>query len=748
MKILQNKDPTRKSLRAPKPNPLFADEISSENEEYDEFFNNVHQQYSSIHCVNLNYPNDPCFSNLEHPQQFQDSSSESDSDQSEFENSFASSDASCDDDIEENPSDDDEIFDENECDIIPDFDSVEDVIRFVALEKNLTHSTIDLLSRCLSQILMKLKVIDKKLPLARKILKTPRTAAEHIVDVYDGDEKIGRYCHMGLANGLLSTLQVYPQQFIPEEIINLDFFFDGFTPYDNAVHIKTMWPVLCRVVMKGIHRQKCPIIVVGIYGGSREPSTPRFITEFVNEWNDIHAEFTFNDNVYRLEISMFIGDMPARSFLCGYQGTVGANSCPKCHQLGQTKKTGPKSHITEFENEIGELRTDEEYRAMSDKTFHRITDIDEVPIFKFEDINLAENVAFCSLHLWQLGVVKRHIDLTMSSLDNRLRELVKDYMNEEVFSKYPKEFSRCGRYVTEYSRFKGNEFKAFVMHWGKPLHMFLAANEQENEPDRRRKNQKKFKGLYMHLNQAFDKLHAASRVLYNDDLVKDEDLVDQTKVWIKDYIDEMKVIFGIKAYVNPTYHQILHIPDQVKRFGSLRNCDGSAFENELHSVKHLLRFPRFELEQIYKRTFERRGRLKYRLPKKNYVMKNLSKNGKSAKTVEIDGLDIKCNEKDCYFLLNSGHLCQATLVFKEQKVHYVAAKLFPLNILKNVYDQPIETKVLNYFRVDDFLNVEFTRCKIAVKDIAYKMGCFPIENDSGTFIFSAFSKLVHPQSQQ
>lgn len=750
LKRVQSLDPTRKSLRIPKPKKFFDDSQSTEPqsciaEEFSHMQENNYTPEISLEMPVLHSEPDPEASDQFHEANLDFSNDELDQPEHTFDYEDENSDFEFFDDDEFDDCENPNQFEEFQRNNLPNFDSIVQILQYVALIVNLPHAAVDLLSRSLSQLFMRLKMITKPFPLARTILKTPRKAAKFIREYFEGPTKIGRYAYLGLAEGLRSVLKMYPAKYLPDGIIELDFFFDGFAPYKNGSHIKTMWPLMCRVILKGIDREKCPIFLVAIFGGEKEPSTSRFLQEFVDEFNAIHTEFEFDGKIYTLKIAMFLGDMPGRALLCGYAGHAGLNSCPKCHQKAKKTETSYGSTVTWYENQTKAPRTDQEYREMSDKSFHRVFEIEEVPVYQLEDFDFTVNVVICSLHAWLLGIVRRHIELLMLLVDKKLMDLLVVYM-DEVFSKYPQEFTRAGRYIKEYKRYKGNELKAFVKHWGWLVHKFLADNEQERPRDRRRTNQQPFRGKLQRMLNAFEKLHAATRILYSDELCNDHSKIDDARLWIEKYFAELKEIFGDKAYTNPNSHQALHLVDQCKIHGSFGKCDGASFENYINSVKYLLRFNNREMEQIVNRSIEKHQLILFRIPVDWYILKHVSKDGTMADSIIIDSRTIHCNNKDCFVLTHSRHLCKVLKFFKFGQIHHAAVQLFEKRILESAYDQPALSQEYDYYFVKHLSSATSVECKIPVSEFNYKMACFPYDTETDSYIFSSLSKLNHPSN--
>lgn len=703
----QNTQPTRVSQRQPQPRRFF-DDSQPDSNEGNEFRENFEQNAGSY----SEFLDDEMMGNNSDEQQ-------------ENEEPFDSLDY-------------DILQLETNANELPTFTCVEEILQFVALMCNLPHSAVDLLSRCLSQLLLKKKFIRKKLPLAATLLRTTRNAARQITKIFHHEnptEMIGRYAHIGLRKGIISVLNNFPEHFHPDEIL-LDFFIDGFPPHENSDHVKIMTAIMCRVVMKGIERNKCPIFLVGIYGGGEEPKTPAFLSQWVEEFNELFDNFLqYGDRILTVKFGMLIGDMIGRNWFLGTAGAMGLSSCIKCKARGENIEGTNKK---QFPARIGVLRTDAEFRRFADGNFHRIVDPNELPLLNLKNFDFIKNVVHCSLHGILLGMMKRQLELTLSILPSPLKKKLLKF-TAELFEKYSADFSRRGRYFKDWMRFKGHEYYDFLMHYGPLIYQFLADNEQEiaGQP---------FHGKLDKLRQANLLLHCSARILYSEELVKIPENIEKTKTWLAKYVLEIRSIFNDDGNTTPNGHQLLHFPDQCKIYGSLRNVEGSCFENHINRLAAMLRFRNRELEQYVCRASELEDLNRFMVPSTGYEIKNIEKNNKrKAKTILIDGRAIKSNDRDGFLLMEDGSFCCAKSFSVIHGKHMVEFIKYPGINKESFYTEPMNSSHLNYFLVRNFSNNRQAVIETAlVSNIKYKLSCFVWDKNRNHLVFSAFSKLAHP----
>ena len=96
-----------------------------------------------------------------------------------------------------------------------------------------------------------------------------------------------------------------------------------------------------------------------------------------------------------------------------------------------------------------------------------------------------------------------------------------------------------------------------------------------------------------------------------------------------DFVEHCKTLYGDKSIVY-NFHNLIHLPDDVKRYGSLDNISAFRYENSLQGLKKLVRKPNNVLQQIILRVGEG----------KNNVCKNT---GEQASGLSLQPIVKKCH---------------------------------------------------------------------------------------------------------
>lgn len=79
--------------------------------------------------------------------------------------------------------------------------------------------------------------------------------------------------------------------------------------------------------------------------------------------------------------------------------------------------------------------------------------------------------------------------------------------------------------------------------------------------------------------------------------------IEAAEVMLKDYIELYISIYGEDS-ISSNVHNLCHLTDDIKRFGSLPKMSAYIFENYLGKLKRLIRYGNKPLLQVAKRIIE------------------------------------------------------------------------------------------------------------------------------------------------
>lgn len=303
------------------------------------------------------------------------------------------------------------------------------------------------------------------------------------------------------------------------------------------------------------------------------------------------------------------------------------------------------------------------------------------------------------LHAWVNGSYNFH-----SKLSGRDIELMSKMLDDANTTK-PVEIHRCIRKINCLKFWKGVEYRTFLLYLGPVILKDFLAPE-----------------VYLNFITFFCAVTIVSCKEYLQFIHLSEQL-------FKDYIEQFIHIYGIDA-VSSNVHNLIHITDEVKRFGNLTEISSYKFENFLGYLKSLLRGGSRPLAQIAKRVIE--------LSKVNNIVdiNNRKSSNISYPYVKNQLLNIthgSCNKLYSKIYLTNGFLLSTSAKnkwFMTNDKHIIAMKYaFCINekfsifgdIIKHKYDffeLPIKSSYLNIYVSDG----SFAACSLfELRDIKCKL---------------------------
>lgn len=487
---------------------------------------------------------------------------------------------------------------------------------------------------------------------AQTLLGTPNKCTKILVSP-------GEYVHIGIRKNIIRLISNATN---PPLLIKVDVNIDG-VPITNSTK-KQFWPVLCR----------CPELsptpfVIGIYYGLKKPdSSSDYLMHFVTEIKEIwETGITFCNQTFTIKLNAFICDAPAQAFVKGIVGHNGYHGCGRCTQTGEWLNKRLSFPELEFTN-----RTDESFKRRWDGDHHKNDS-------NLEELGIGMVTQFPSdyLHLLCLGVPKKLILFwTTGPLKTRLpffkQQLISNGLHNCKLTQ-PCEFQRRCRGIDELCYWKGSEFRTFLLYTGPVvLKNVLSMEEYKN----------------------FLSLHIAARICNADYLINQLDVAKRLfEYFVKSFID----IYG-EEYVSYNLHNLLHVVDDVKKFGKLENYSAFPFESYLGKIKKTLRSGNKLLEQAVNRIEEgldSKIRKKPRFPilKKPFQIENEN----YFASIEMENWSLKVDIKNCYFMDNNNNVLKFIHVKQVNQIFLICGKQIVQK--KNFYSTPLSSELLNIYEI-------------------------------------------------
>lgn len=180
------------------------------------------------------------------------------------------------------------------------------------------------------------------------------------------------------------------------------------------------WPILGL-----IEEDPCRIpFVICLYCGHSKPSDANeYLSDFVTEMGKLASDgLEYQSRFYRIEISAFVCDAPARAFLKNINAHNSYYGCERCVQEGVWL-----NHRLNYTDTNSALRTDENFR---EQTYTDHQKVDESSLLQI-NVGMVSQFVLDFMHLVCLGVMRKLIWLWMKGplptrIGNRSIEVISE----------------------------------------------------------------------------------------------------------------------------------------------------------------------------------------------------------------------------------------------------------------------------------------------------------------------------------
>ena len=380
----------------------------------------------------------------------------------------------------------------------------------------------------------------------------------------------GQYYHFGIQSSIVAKLDTFSLELGNVDTLTLHINIDGLPLHRSSN--ESLWPIL-GIIKEFPGSEPC---VIGVFSGKSKPQpVHEFLNDFVEEMSVLQDQgLEYDGRKFAVKLDAFICDAPARSFVKCVKGHSGYNGCERCTQHGvwNGKMTFPEVNAPE--------RTDIQFDEMRDEEHHTGAS----PLRNLK-LGLVSQFPLDYMHLVCLGVVRKIILLwTKGPLNNRISLNMIKLISDKLLvlrSHLPREFSRKPRSLLEVRQWKATEFRQFLLYTGPVvLYRELPQNLYEN---------------FMLLSVSMSFLLSPDRCSAYSDYVQKLLIV---------FVKNFGALFGENMLVY-NVHSLVHIVQDVKRFGSLDNISAFPFENFLGKLKKIVRRPQHPVPQIVRRIGER-----------------------------------------------------------------------------------------------------------------------------------------------
>ncbi|KAK3909809.1 Halomucin [Frankliniella fusca] len=462
-----------------------------------------------------------------------------------------------------------------------------------------------------------------------------------------------------------------------------------------------LWPILGHLV--GTDNDP---FIIAVYRGEKDPVDAneyleKYRTELLHLKN--HG-YSFEGNLYPVEIRFYILDAPGRSFVKCCVRHNGYYSCERCDVKGEYVN----NRVT-YLNLDGNLRTDESFKQQTNPEHHTGVSplIQETDTGDSLNTGLVSQVILDPFHLVHGGVFKRILEFWLFHVGQwKLHVEIVDLISnvfEFIRPLCPVDFNRKPRSLKFFKSMKGTEFRRMLLYDG-----ILAFKDLVDD------------NIYKH----FLLLHCAIYILSSKSLIIS--MSDLARDLLKLFVSHSVLIYGAK-FVVYNVHALIHLVDECRDGLTLDEISAWKYENKLKSIKQTLRSGLHQLQQLARRDEEQKPSVLRLTGKATHVALSLKQRilgeivpGQQYRRLKAGSLLLKTNRADsCFKTANGDIVILSNIVRWNRKIYLVGRKF---QTYENFYEYPIESSELGIFRVSDLSREKST---FRLRDVQCKCYLMP-----------------------
>lgn len=350
------------------------------------------------------------------------------------------------------------------------------------------------------------------------------------------------------------------------------------------------------------------------------------------------------------------------------KGIRGYHSCSRCQIRGE-----PAGRHACFPGAISQARTNEEFRNYSYLGTYQLARTSWVSVPNF---NLVDDVVLDYMHLVCLGIMKKLLKFWMTGPLNIRLSIAKQAQFETNYSRaceyLPQECHQTDA-IKYLKTWKAKNYRQFLLYVG-PVTLKGVLRED----------------LYKN----FLYFHLAISILVNPHLCSEPRFLNCAESLLSKFNKGFTTLYG-KARVSYNVHGLLHLTDDVRRFGPLDTISAFKFETHIAKVKRVLRRGNHPLAQISRRFVEMEN-----APEKPQNQARIDSRDESAGTVTHKKFSthdyvLNCDvRKDSFVILKNGSVLQCKY-FRQLSDDGIFVSGIVHEFVENLYESPWQSNRTN-----------------------------------------------------
>ena len=378
------------------------------------------------------------------------------------------------------------------------------------------------------------------------------------------------YVYFNLADQILKHLRLHPADVVAKiDSIELSLNVDGLPLFKSSG--KSLWPVLCAIV----NLQPITVFPVVLTYGTSKPKDSEYLKDVICDFCHVLEHGLHEGNKHlSVHLRCIVCDAPARAFVKGIKLCSGYFGCDKCTQSGTWHGRVTYDKVKDLE-----LRTDRSFRDQTQEEHHQY-----ISGFCALPIDMVRQFPVDYMHQLCLGVVRKLITAWMRGprgiklSAGQCEAITAKLYDIKPF--IPRLFVRKPRSLSEIDRWKATEFSQFLLYTGILVLHGVLRDE-----------------LYQH----FLCLTVASRIMTSSEL--SQNYLNFAQQLMEYFVQQAEVLYG-KEFLVYNVHSMVHLANEVQKYGSLDACSAFVFENYMQRLKRLVRSGKSPIAQIAKRLSE------------------------------------------------------------------------------------------------------------------------------------------------
>ncbi|XP_063634858.1 uncharacterized protein LOC134805495, partial [Cydia splendana] len=395
-------------------------------------------------------------------------------------------------------------------------------------------------------------------------------------------------------------------------------------------------------------------------------------------------------------------DSPARAYIKGVCNFNGKHGCLKCCIVGEYSHV---SHTVTFPETNCHPRTDQEFREKKYGPHHKTdSPLLRLPVDMVQDFPVAD-----SLHLVDLGIMKRllvgwrngNFGKYITKWSAKDTETVSNFL---IKHELPSEIHRAVRGLDCLSHWKASEYRSFLLY----LSIVIL-------PDVLSQN------AFSHFLTFFCGITICSSRNYRH-------LLPLAKELLQYFVQHYKDFYGAD-YITSNVHNLVHVTDEVDRFGPLHTFNAYPFENKLYFIKRMLRHGNRPLAQVAKRFSEGSASVKITRSTENQELGNrepfITTNSRKKTVLHFKDYKLSSKSHDKYFLLANNNVFEVKKVTVDDNDIQVHG--YYITHLMEVFENPVKSSFLNIFKANLQTNRR-TDIIVRPQDVKIKLACVEHKN--------------------